>query len=115
MRLIEGDARIALDVDHLGDFDARIFFEYIFVAVHAFFQVDLVGHGEYNDVALAVELLGHDLPAQLARLIVVGADKEQAIAVRRVGVDGEHRNSGGNRGIDLRLHHFRIGGRNQDA
>src|ERR1019366_9790576 len=90
---VENHAGVAVFVDHLGDVDLRVFGENIGVATQAVFQISLLGDGEDHHVALAAETFGDHARAHDADLVVVGADKEQALAVGFVGIDGNHRHA----------------------
>src|ERR1019366_9328022 len=112
---VENHAGIAVFVDHLGDFDLRVFGEDIGVATQAVFQIGLLGYGEDDHVALAGETFGDYARTHDAGLIVVGADKEQALAVGSVRVDGDHRHALGDGGIDILVQEARGTGGDQDA
>ena len=57
----------------------------------------LARHGEDDNVAFAVQQLGHQLTTQGARIVVVGAYKEQTLAVGRIGIERQDRDAGLNR------------------
>ena len=112
---VENHAGIAVFVDHLGDFDLRVFGEDIGVATQAVFQIGLLGYGEDDHVALAGETFGEHARTHDAGLIVVGANKEQALAVGSIRVDGDHRHALGDGGIDVLVQEARGAGGDQDA
>ena len=108
LRVVEGVAGVALDVDHLNDIDSRAAGEGVFVALQALVQVGLAGHGEEHDVPLAVQFLHYTLSPEAPRRQVVGADEVEPMTVGRVGVDGQHRDIGGDSLVDLGLHEGRV-------
>jgi hypothetical protein len=84
---VEGDARVALDIDDARDLDLRSLSQGVFVSAQAILQVRLVGHGEDHDVPFALEFLRQALATCKSSLIVIGPDEKQALARRRIGVD----------------------------
>ena len=87
----------------------------ILVALQALIEVGLSGHAEEDHVALSAELVDHALAAEVSGFKIVGADEEEAVAVRRVGVDGDDRDIRIDSGVDFRLHECSIRDGNEDA
>ena len=56
-RGVEGNARIALNIDHARYLNVRRFCNRVFVPAQAILQIRLVRHGEYDHVALTLEFL----------------------------------------------------------
>ena len=89
-----------MNIDHARDLDLRSVGESVFIAAQAVLQVRLVGHGEDDDVAFAVQFLRQSLTAGEARLIVICPDEEQALARGRVGIQGDDGNACGDGLVD---------------
>src|SRR5256885_10394755 len=85
------------------------------VTIQTPIEVNLAGHSENHEVAFSVALFYDNLRPELSRLIVIGADIKQPLAVGRVGVHRNHRNSRLNGFIDFRGHELRIGRGNDDS
>src|SRR5689334_9442744 len=103
-----------MDVDNLNDLHRCVRSECFTVSVETLVKVCLSGHGEDHEIALAIALLDCDLSAELASLIVVGADVKQALTVWRIGIDCNDRNTGSDCLVDFRRHQLWIGGRNEN-
>src|SRR5579872_7225019 len=114
-RRVESDPRIALNVDDASNFDFRRAGERVFVAAQTILQVRLVGHGEDDHVALALQLLRQAKSAGESRLIIVGTDEEQALARWSIGVNRDDRDAGRDRLVDAVFQYSRIGYTEQDA
>jgi hypothetical protein len=112
---IEGDAWIALYIDHARDLDTRRTLDRIAIAVQPVLHVVLVGHGEYHDVAFALQFLSQALPSGQPELIVIGADEEEPLAGGRVRIHGDYGNSGRDGLVDAVFQQYRIGYTKQNS
>jgi hypothetical protein len=90
-------------------------FEAIVVAVQALFQVGLLGHGEDDDIAFALQLLDDQLRAHHAGFVIVGSDEGEPFAGGGVGIDGHDGDALADSGIDIGLHDGGIRDGNHDA
>ena len=115
LSVIHCRAGVALDVDYLSDLDSGEGGEGILVSLEALVEVGLTDIGEEDDVALAVELGGDALAAKATGLKIVGADEEEAVALGRVGVQGDDRDTGGDGLIDFGGEHGTVADGDEDA
>ena len=106
---------VAADVDGVDDADAGVFAEDVHVALEALIEIGLAGHGEEDDVAMAVEGLDEGLAAEASELKIVGADEEEALGVGGVGVHGDDGDAGGDGGVNLGRHELGVGDGDEDA
>ena len=113
-RLVESNARIALNINLLRDLDARTR-QRIFVAAQPVLQIRLARHREHNHVALTFQFLGQPFSANHPHLIVIGADKKQSLAGWRIRVHRDHRNPRRYRAVDAVLQQSGIGHCQQDS
>ena len=113
--MIEGDARVSLNIHRIHDLDSRVAFKAVVVAAQPLFQIALLGHTEDHHVAFTLQLLHRQLRAHQTRFVIVGSYEGQPLARGRVGIHGDHRDVLANRGVDIRLHHRRIRNGNHDA
>ena len=112
---IEGDARVALDIDHARDLDVGRALERITIAAQTVLHVVLIGHGKYHDVAFALQLLRQAQTSGHSDLIVIGTDEEKPLARGSVGIHGDDRNSSGDRLVDAVFEQRGIGNAEQNA
>ena len=60
-RAVERDARIAFHIHNAGNLYPRRGLERVTIAPQTLLQIGLLGYGEYDDIALAVQFLGQSL------------------------------------------------------
>ncbi len=115
LRFVEDNAWIAFHVHDALDLDLRIAFKHLLIAAQPGVEVGLAGHSEDHQVSSPMKLLGSQLTAAHTRVVIVRSHEKEALAHRRVGINGDHRNSRGNRCIDRRPQKLRISRGHQDS
>ena len=74
-------------------------------------QVGLSGHGENDNIALALEFLRQALPPNKTGLVVVGTDEKEPLAGRCIRVHCDHGNTRGHRLVNAVFEESGIGNR----
>src|SRR6185295_5306758 len=90
--LVESNARVAVNIDDLDNFDLGMASKDRLIAFESFLEVGLVWHCEDHHVSFAHQMLHGDFASHYSSLIVVRANKQQSPATGRVRIESDHRN-----------------------